>query len=165
MRRWRKKPSARRRRESPSWRVPVKAARKHRLARRPIQAVYPVAKRAIARFATMVEGLWQDGRPHFPRCKRAVGSPRNCSGYGMRRFLSEISPQQIARLVLGGLIIVGGLYVLSAFFAPLGWAVVLAIATWPLYQRFQSALPPKGRRDGAPLLFTAAITLLFIVPI
>ena len=83
----------------------------------------------------------------------------------MRRLLSEISPQQIARLVLGGLIILGGLYVLSAFFAPLGWAVVLAIATWPLYQRFQSALPPKGRRDGAPLLFTAAITLLFIVPI
>ena len=70
-------------------------------------------------------------------------------GTGMRRFLSDISPQQVARLVLGGLIILGGLYVLSAFFAPLGWAVVLAIATWPLYQRFQAALPPKGRRDGA----------------
>jgi predicted PurR-regulated permease PerM len=55
--------------------------------------------------------------------------------------------------------------VLSAFFAPLGWAVVLAIATWPLYQRFALRLPPRARRDVAPLLFTAAITLIFIVPI
>lgn len=83
----------------------------------------------------------------------------------MRRFLTDFSPQQAARLVLAGIIIALGLYVLSAFFAPLGWAVVLAIATWPLYQRFNTALPLKWRRDIAPLIFTAAITLLFIVPL
>jgi predicted PurR-regulated permease PerM len=83
----------------------------------------------------------------------------------MRRFLSDWSPQQAARLVLALLIIAAGLYVLSAFFAPLGWAVVLAIATWPLYQRFNQTLPVKWRRDVAPLLFTAAITLLFVVPL
>ena len=83
----------------------------------------------------------------------------------MRRFIADVSPQQASRLVLGFLIILAALYILSPFFAPLGWAVVLAIATWPLYQRFQQMLPPAGRRDGAPLLFTAAITLLFIVPI
>jgi predicted PurR-regulated permease PerM len=83
----------------------------------------------------------------------------------MRRFMSDMTPQNTARLVLAALIIVAGLYVLSAFFAPLGWAVVLAIATWPLYQRFSLALPKPARRDLAPFLFTAAITLLFIVPI
>ena len=83
----------------------------------------------------------------------------------MRRFLSDISPQQMTRLVLGTLIILAALYVLSAFFEPLGWAAVMAIATWPLYQRFQRALPPKARRNIAPLLFTVAITLIFIVPI
>ena len=83
----------------------------------------------------------------------------------MRRFLTDSTPQQFARVILGGLIIVAGLYVLSAFFAPLGWAVVLAIATWPLYQRFVSALPQKARRDIAPLIFTAGITLAFILPI
>jgi predicted PurR-regulated permease PerM len=83
----------------------------------------------------------------------------------MRRILSDISPQQMTRLVMGALIILAALYVLSAFFEPLGWAAVLAIATWPLYQRFQLALPPRARRDIAPLLFTAAITLIFIVPI
>ena len=59
-------------------------------------------------------------------------------------FMSEVTPQQLARLVSACLILLGGLYVLSAFFAPLGWAVVLAIATWPLYQRFRLALPPRG---------------------
>ena len=63
----------------------------------------------------------------------------------MRRFLSDMTPQQMARLVLAGLIILAGLYVLSAFFAPLGWAVVLAIATWPLYQRFQLCAAAKAR--------------------
>ena len=83
----------------------------------------------------------------------------------MRRFLSDWSQQQVARLVLAALIIAAGLYVLSAFFAPLGWAVVLAIATWPLYQRCQLATPLKWRRNLAPLLFTATITLLFILPL
>jgi predicted PurR-regulated permease PerM len=83
----------------------------------------------------------------------------------MRRFLSDMTPQYTARLVLAALIIVAGLYVLSAFFAPLGWAVVLAIATWPLYQRFCQTLPQRARRNVAPLLFTAGITLLFIMPI
>jgi predicted PurR-regulated permease PerM len=83
----------------------------------------------------------------------------------MRRFLSDITPQYTARFVLAGLIILSGLFVLSPFFAPLGWAVVLAIATWPLYQRFSLALPKPARRDIAPLIFTAGITLIFIVPI
>jgi len=79
--------------------------------------------------------------------------------------LSDVTPQQLARLVFAFLILLAGIYVLSPFFAPMGWAVVLAIATWPLYQRFQLRLPPKARRDVAPLLFTAAITLIFIMPI
>src|ERR1700722_3248565 len=83
----------------------------------------------------------------------------------MRRFMSEVTPQQLTRLVFAGLIFLAGLYVLSAFFAPLGWAVVLAIATWPLYRRIQLWLPPGARRDIAPLLFTAGITLIFIMPI
>ena len=83
----------------------------------------------------------------------------------MRRFLSDWSPQQVARLVLAGIILALGLYVLSAFFAPLGWSVVLAIATWPLYQRFNMALPVKWRRNIAPLIFTVTITLVFILPL
>ena len=83
----------------------------------------------------------------------------------MRQFFSQITPQQIARLILAAMIVAAGVYVLSPFFAPLGWAVVLAIATWPLYRRFQAWLPPGARRDIAPLLFTLAMTMVFIVPV
>lgn len=83
----------------------------------------------------------------------------------MRRFLSQTTPQQLSQLALAAVIILTCVYVLSPFFAPIGWAVVLAIATWPLYQRFQNRLPPNARRDIAPLLFTFAITLVFIVPV
>ena len=83
----------------------------------------------------------------------------------MRRILSDVTPQHLARLVLAAVILAAGIYVLSPFFAPIGWAVVLAIATWPLYRRVQQSLPPRARRDIAPLLFTLAITLVFIVPI
>jgi predicted PurR-regulated permease PerM len=76
-----------------------------------------------------------------------------------------MTPQQTSQLVLAALIILAGVYVLSPFFAPLGWAVVLAIATWPLYRRFQNWMPPAGQRDVAPQLFTIAITLVFIVPV
>jgi predicted PurR-regulated permease PerM len=83
----------------------------------------------------------------------------------MRPFLTNWSQQQVARLLLAMLILAAGLYVLSEFFAPLGWAIVLAIATWPLYQRCQLALPPRRRRNLAPFLFTATITLVFILPL
>ncbi len=83
----------------------------------------------------------------------------------MRRLLSDWTPQQAARFVLAALILISALYVLSAFFAALGWAVVLAIATWPLYQRFCMKLPVRLRRNIAPMIFTTAITLLFVVPL
>jgi predicted PurR-regulated permease PerM len=83
----------------------------------------------------------------------------------MRRFLPQMTSQQTNQLVLAALIILAGVYVLSPFFAPIGWAVVLAIATWPLYTRFQLWMPPKARRNIAPLLFTFAITMIFIVPV
>ena len=79
--------------------------------------------------------------------------------------MSDFSPQQVARLVLAALILAAGIYVLSPFFAPIGWAVVLAIATWPLYQRCSLRLPVGARRNIAPLLFTTTITLLFILPL
>jgi len=39
-----------------------------------------------------------------------------------------------------------GLWILHGFLVPLAWAVVLAVATWPLYQRLKSAL---GDRLGS----------------
>jgi predicted PurR-regulated permease PerM len=65
-------------------------------------------------------------------------------------------------LVLG---LVGlGLWILHAFFAALVWAAVFAIITWPIYRRFAPLLPSRSEPIVAPLVLTAAIGLVFIVP-
>jgi predicted PurR-regulated permease PerM len=62
------------------------------------------------------------------------------------------------------LLVLLGFWVLRGFFSALAWAVVLAIATWPLYERFTTLFSPRRSRDLAPLLFTFLIALVFIVP-
>lgn len=72
--------------------------------------------------------------------------------------------QQNARLILAGVLILMGLWTLHDFLTALGWAVILAVATWPLYVRFTTALPKKRDRFAAPLLFTLLIGLVFLGP-
>jgi predicted PurR-regulated permease PerM len=72
--------------------------------------------------------------------------------------------QRIARLVLAAALILLGLWILHRYLAALGWAAVLAIALWPLYQRLVRALGEHGRRVLAPLVLTLSIGLVFIVP-
>ncbi len=76
------------------------------------------------------------------------------------------SGQQIARVTLGIGLTLLGMYVIEGFLAALVWAVILAIATWPLYQRTQRRFgSAKGHNVLLPLLFTVAVALLFAVPL
>src|SRR5262245_42273738 len=50
----------------------------------------------------------------------------------------SLRQKKVARLVLVILLVFLGLWLSRAFLAPIGWAVVVAIATWPLYTRFAS---------------------------
>jgi predicted PurR-regulated permease PerM len=75
------------------------------------------------------------------------------------------SSQRIAILVVDAALVGLSFWVLSGFFSALAWALVLTIATWPLYDRFVAMLPARMRRDLAPLLFTLLIALVFIVPL
>ena len=90
---------------------------------------------------------------------------------GARRALAAIRgametnrSQRIAILLVDLILVLIGSWVLRGFFGALAWAVVLAIATWPLYDRFVALFSPKRARDLAPLLFTILIALVFIVP-
>lgn len=56
------------------------------------------------------------------------------------------------------------LWILQGFLAALLWAMVFAVASWPLYRRLVPKFPRRGRRIVAPLVFTVAIGLLFAVP-
>ena len=75
------------------------------------------------------------------------------------------SGQQIARVALAVGLTLLGTYVLEGFLGALVWAVILAIATWPLYLRTQRRFGAGRHNILLPLLFTAAITLLFAVPL
>lgn len=71
----------------------------------------------------------------------------------------------LAPTLLTILLLVLGLVVLREFLGALGWAAILAIATWPLYRRLQQNLPASMRRNGAALLFTLAVGLVVLVPL
>lgn len=72
--------------------------------------------------------------------------------------------QRIAMTVLSVGLVLLAWWVVHGFMSALAWAVVLTIATWPLYERFVLLFDAKRRCDLAPLLFTSVIALVFIVP-
>jgi predicted PurR-regulated permease PerM len=69
-----------------------------------------------------------------------------------------------ARLVVAAGFVIIGLWILHDFLPALAWAVVLAIALWPLYERLLNLLPAGSGKLTAPLLLTLAIAVLFIAP-
>ncbi len=72
--------------------------------------------------------------------------------------------QQAARILLAAALTAAGLWILQSFLPALAWAGVFAIATWPLYERAQRRWPAGRHNILIPILFTAAVALLFIVP-
>src|ERR1700732_4052556 len=73
--------------------------------------------------------------------------------------------QQRARLALAAGFVIVGLWILHDFLPALAWAVVLAIALWPLYCRVQRLFPGRVGRFAIPLLATSAVGLVFAAPL
>jgi predicted PurR-regulated permease PerM len=73
--------------------------------------------------------------------------------------------QHTARAVLAALLVLLSLVVLRDFLGALGWAVILAIATWPLYRRFAARLGYEPWRTMPAAIFAAAIAVLVLVPL
>lgn len=69
-----------------------------------------------------------------------------------------------ARVLLSFALLGAGLYMLSNYLRALLWAVVLAIALWPLFERAAGRVPTRLRKDVLPALFTLAVALVFVVP-
>lgn len=69
-----------------------------------------------------------------------------------------------ARIALSAALLAAGIYMLGNYLRALVWAVVLAIALWPLFQRAAARVAPRWRGELLPLLFTLAVALVFVVP-
>jgi len=79
------------------------------------------------------------------------------------------TPESVAqlrvRIVLAALLALAGLWILRDFIPAIAWAVVLAIALWPLYGRLQLLFPSRNSRLAAPLLLTLVVGVVFIAPL
>jgi predicted PurR-regulated permease PerM len=73
--------------------------------------------------------------------------------------------QSLARLALILALAGLGIWVLHHFIPALVWAVILAIALGPLYARAERRWPPGRHNILLPLLFTAAVALVFLIPL
>ena len=64
-----------------------------------------------------------------------------------------------------GVLVLAGLWLLRDFFDALAWATVFSIALWPLHRRLMTMFPARAGETVASLLMTAAIAIVFIVPV
>lgn len=69
----------------------------------------------------------------------------------------------MARLVGAALLLVLALWMIRSYLIALGWAAIIAISVWPLYRRIQARL--GGSRIAAPLLVTAGLAILLLIPV
>lgn len=80
--------------------------------------------------------------------------------------MSTPQTQRIAYLAVSAVLLALGIWILWDFLAALIWAVILAIATWPFYQRLRQALHDQdGAPVMAPLIAALAVGLLLLVPL
>ncbi len=77
------------------------------------------------------------------------------------QFAERIARRIILGFLLGGLLVLG-YAVLHLFIVPVAWAIIIAFATWPLFQPLRARLPRHPTL--AALLMTLLLTAAFVLP-
>lgn len=73
--------------------------------------------------------------------------------------------QRIAQYILIVVLVVLGAWTLRRFMPALAWAVILGIATWPLYSKWSAWLHRRTDQLWPALSFTCIVGLVLIVPL
>ena len=73
--------------------------------------------------------------------------------------------RQIVRTVLALALVAAAAWIAADFLPALAWAIVIAITTWPAYERFAALIPERLPRFVAPLLFTAVAGIVLLIPL
>ncbi len=84
-----------------------------------------------------------------------------------RQLRSTESPswqERAAWLLLCGVLVGVGLYILANYLRALAWALVLAIAIWPSFDRVRRQASPLVAKEVLPVLFTALVGLAVFLP-
>src|SRR3954447_5066216 len=77
----------------------------------------------------------------------------------------KVSTQPLAGMALIGALLILGIWTLHTFLPALIWAVIFAIAIWPLYERLDARSGRAGHRVLLPALLTGAVALIFMLPL
>lgn len=70
--------------------------------------------------------------------------------------------QGAARLAFGAAVVALALWTFAEYLPALGWAGVIAIATWRFYQRMRARF---GHGNGLPVAFALGVGLIFLAPV
>ncbi len=73
-------------------------------------------------------------------------------------------PQRTASIIAALILVALGLFTLNDFLPAIAWAVIFAIAIWPLYKRAARRWPKRAHLM-LPLAFTLLVLLVFILPL
>jgi predicted PurR-regulated permease PerM len=76
-----------------------------------------------------------------------------------------VSRQAAARLAFGVAMAVLALWIFAEYLPALGWAGVIAIATWPFYKRMRARLRNGRLAHAMPALFAVLIGLVVLAPV
>ncbi len=79
------------------------------------------------------------------------------SGVIKRRWIEIAAGAGVVMLV-----VLGCFEVILPFLSPILWAVVLCLATWPLYERIRETM--NGNRSAAALIMTLTLALVAVAP-
>lgn len=82
-----------------------------------------------------------------------------------RQFEALSWRESVARLLLSTTLVVFGLYILANYLRALVWALVLAIALWPLYDRVCQKMSPWAAKEILPIVFTILVGLAVFLPV
>jgi predicted PurR-regulated permease PerM len=80
-------------------------------------------------------------------------------------MVDEVAERVVRRVILG--LLLGGLLalsyaVLNLFIVPVAWAIIIAFATWPLYESLRKRLPRHPTLSA--LLMTLLLSAAFVLP-
>src|SRR3982751_4302480 len=79
-------------------------------------------------------------------------------------MIGETGPSKTAMRVLALVLAIAGLWVARIFLLQIAFAVILAVAIWPLYRRLERRAALSERRIFLPLAFTLATGVVLILP-
>jgi predicted PurR-regulated permease PerM len=94
--------------------------------------------------------------------RKRVFNPRNLGEAGNGAFLT-MNNRQIFAMILLGVMVGLGYWVVKPFLAPVAWAGILAFVTWPVYRRLLH--PLESHRSIAALIMTTLLIILLVVPV